>query len=95
MFDMKVPIPRRVRAAAGLLSLQLNIGRLWSRVETNPPRPISVLPVRLFGLVGTWFEADIIEATVRNAFAQGCERVFIIDNESPDDTVERAVAAGT
>lgn len=94
MFDMKMPVPRRVRTAAGLLSLQLNIGRVWSRAETNPLRPIPVNPVRLFGIVGTWFEADIIEATVRNAFAQGCERVFIIDNESPDATVERAVASG-
>lgn len=94
MFEMKMPVPPRVRAAAGLLSLQFNIGRLWSRVETNPPQPVPVLPVRLFGIIGTWFEADIIEATVRNAFAQGCERVFIVDNESPDATVELAAAAG-
>jgi len=94
MFDMRMLVPRRLRVAAGLVSLQLNIGRLWSRAETNPPRPVSVPPIRLFGIVGTWFEADIIEATVRNAFAQGCERVFIVDNDSPDATVERAVAAG-
>ena len=29
-----------------------------------------------------------------NAFAQGCERVFLVDNDSRDDTVAEAVAAG-
>jgi hypothetical protein len=53
-----------------------------------------VLPVRFFGIVATWCEEDIIEATVHNALTQGCERVFIVDNESPDDTVKRAAAAG-
>jgi hypothetical protein len=39
-------------------------------------------------------EADIIEATVRNAFTQGCDRVFLVDNDSTDDTVGQALAAG-
>jgi Glycosyl transferase family 2 len=50
--------------------------------------------MRLFGIVATWCEEDIIEANVHNALAQGCERVFIVDNDSPDDTVKRAAAAG-
>jgi glycosyltransferase involved in cell wall biosynthesis len=61
------------------------------------PQPDRVDPVgryRLFGIVGTWMEEDIIEATVSNAFAQGVERVFLADNDSPDRTIERAVAAG-
>ena len=91
---VEIPLPRRIRSVAGLVSLQLNVGRWWSRVESNPLRPDPALPVRLFGIVPTWFEGDIIEATVHNDFAQGCERVFIVDNQSPDDTVERAVAAG-
>lgn len=41
-----------------------------------------------------WNEADIIEASVRHAFAQGCNHVFVIDNGSTDDTVARAKAAG-
>jgi hypothetical protein len=48
----------------------------------------------LFAIVVTWMEADVIEATVRNALAQGCERVLVVDNDSPDDTVARAVTAG-
>ena len=39
-------------------------------------------------------EEDVVEATVRNAFAQGVEAVYVVDNASTDATVERAVAAG-
>jgi hypothetical protein len=39
-------------------------------------------------------EEDVVEATVRNAFAQGVEAVYLVDNASTDATVERAVAAG-
>jgi hypothetical protein len=66
----------------------------WILAEDNPP-DADVLPsFGLFGVVVTWMEGDVIEATVRNAFAQGCERVLLVDNDSPDDTVERALAAG-
>ncbi len=36
----------------------------------------------------------MIVATVRSAFAQGCERVYLVDNDNPDDTVTAAVGAG-
>ncbi len=49
---------------------------------------------RLYAALFTWHEEDVIEATVKNAFAQGCERVYLFDNGSPDRTVERGVAAG-
>ena len=91
---VEIPLSSWARSAAGLMSLQFNVGRRWSRVEANPLRPGPALPVRLFGIVPTWFEGDVIEATVHNDFAQGCERVFIVYNESPDDTVKRAEAAG-
>jgi glycosyltransferase involved in cell wall biosynthesis len=41
-----------------------------------------------------WNEEDIIESTVKHAFAQGCANVFIIDNCSTDRTVDIAVKAG-
>ena len=41
-----------------------------------------------------WNEEDIIESTVRHAFAQGCSNVFIVDNASTDRTVEIATNAG-
>lgn len=66
----------------------------WYEAEPNPEQPDVLESFGLFGLIVTWKEADVIEATVKNAFAQGCERVFLVDNESPDDTVELAVAAG-
>jgi hypothetical protein len=66
----------------------------WVLPVDNPPEPDVLPSFGLFGLVPTWMEGDVIEATVRNAFAQGCERVFLVDNDSPDDTVERAMAGG-
>lgn len=41
-----------------------------------------------------WNEEDVIAATVRHAFAQGCSNVFIVDNASEDGTVSAAVEAG-
>ena len=49
---------------------------------------------RLYAVLGTWMEADVVEATVKNAFMQGCERVFLVDNDSQDDTLDVAVGAG-
>jgi hypothetical protein len=42
----------------------------------------------------TWYEEDIIAACVKNLFAEGVDRVFLIDNDSPDKTVELAVQGG-
>jgi hypothetical protein len=39
-------------------------------------------------------EADVVAATVANAFAQGCERVLLVDNASTDATVAEATGAG-
>ena len=50
--------------------------------------------MRLFAVLGTWMEEDVVEATVANAFAQGVEAVYLVDNASTDGTVDRAVAAG-
>jgi hypothetical protein len=61
--------------------------------EPNPTDPDTV-PVRLFAILGTWMEADVVAATVTNAFTQGAERVYLLDNASPDDTVHEAVRAG-
>ena len=66
----------------------------WVTALENPSRA-DVLPrVRLFGITGTWMEADIIADTIRNAMTQGCERVYLVDNGSPDDTVDIARNAG-
>src|SRR5438445_12873960 len=62
--------------------------------EENPPQPEPLDRFRLFGVMGTWAEADVVAATVKNALTQGCERVYLLDNDSPDDTVQLASEAG-
>jgi hypothetical protein len=64
------------------------------QAEASPAEPRPLDSARLFAVLGTWMEEDVVAATVANCFAQGCERVYLVDNESPDRTVERAVAAG-
>jgi len=39
-------------------------------------------------------DEDIIEATVKNAYVQGADVVYLVDNGSSDETLHRAVAAG-
>lgn len=62
------------------------------RRARRPPQPIGSF--RLYGICCAFTEEDIIEASVLNAFAQGCERVFLIDHASPDRTVQRAIDVG-
>jgi hypothetical protein len=66
----------------------------WVRTEANPAVPNTFDDVVLYAVIGTWMEADVIADTVANSYAQGADRVFVVDNDSPDDTVARAVAAG-
>lgn len=68
--------------------------RPWVLAQPQPTDPCPVKSFMFNAIVGAWMEADIIEATVLNAFAQGVDRVFLIDNDSPDDTVQRAQKAG-
>jgi glycosyltransferase involved in cell wall biosynthesis len=66
----------------------------WVRAEANPEGPDPLDNASLFAVLGTYNEEDVIEATVASAFAQGVERVYLVDNASTDDTVARAVRAG-
>ncbi len=66
----------------------------WICSVPNPPDPKVLGDVRLFAVIGTWMEEDIIQSTVQNAQTQGCERVFLVDNESTDGTVQAARQAG-
>src|SRR5436190_23200979 len=67
--------------------------RPWSQVvDPQPPDPLSSF--RFFAVIGAWMEGDVIAATVKNALLHGCERVYLVDNDSPDDTVAAAEAAG-
>jgi hypothetical protein len=87
------------RRAAGKVKRLIRPPRPEDRPEyiANEPNPTApdVLPsFRFFAVLGSWMEEDIVESNVRNAFAQGVEKVFLVDNASTDATVERAVAAG-
>ena len=66
----------------------------WVKQRPNPASRACSRPSSCSPSSGPGLESDVVEATVKNAFAQGCERVFIINNNSPDDTVEKAQLAG-
>jgi hypothetical protein len=84
--------------------------RLRRRRPSRPAQPVDALfPTRheqntdggdllptmqLCSIVKSWMDEDVIEAVVLNAFAQGSDRVYLVDNGSTDDTVRRAEAAG-
>lgn len=85
---------RSLRAYAGEISLTYNVWRRWSKPVPPPALPDPLPQVRLYCVIAAWCEADVITSTVQNAFAQGCERVFLIDNASPDDTVAEATSVG-
>jgi hypothetical protein len=66
----------------------------WISVQDAPSVPDPLPSFRFFAVLGTWMESDVVGACVSNAFTQGCERVYLVDNDSPDDTVDRALDAG-
>ena len=86
---------RGVKSAARVMLKIKGSQRPWLVAEENTPTPpdSSANPT-LFALIGTWYEEDIVYASVKNAFVKGCDRVFIVDNNSPDNTVEEALSAG-
>jgi glycosyltransferase involved in cell wall biosynthesis len=68
----------------------------WQCFETDCPgdrTPPPDEPV-IYGLTTVWNEDDVIYATVRNLFLEGVDEVFVVDDESDDDTVTEAKAAG-
>lgn len=72
-------------APPGWVRVQLHVEKVELREPTLAP---------IYAVVSSWHDADVIEATVRNCFDQGCERVYLLDNASPDNTAEVARAAG-
>jgi glycosyltransferase involved in cell wall biosynthesis len=72
----------------------IGVGFIDVILNDNPETPDCLERFRLFAIVCAWMEADVIGATVANAFSQGCDRVYLIDNDSPDDTIAVAERAG-
>jgi len=66
----------------------------WVIALPNGPS-VRVLPAfRMFAVLGTWMEVDVVAASIHNAVAQGCERVYLVDNGSTDGTLETARQEG-
>jgi glycosyltransferase involved in cell wall biosynthesis len=91
-----VSLPRRVakKIVTTLRPVRPERSPGFVLTQPNPSAPDLLPSFRFFAVLGTWMEEDIVESTVRNAFVQGVEKVFLVDNASTDATVERAVAAG-
>jgi len=69
----------------------------WRSILPNPKQveqDQEASPPKLYAIVSSWYDADIIEANIKNCFAQGASRVFLLDNTSPDNTIELAQKAG-
>lgn len=46
-----------------------------------------------YAIICAWNEEDIIHATIKNLYCQGCDKVFIVDNGSSDNTKTEAIRA--
>jgi hypothetical protein len=66
----------------------------WITALPNPSKARVLPHFQMFAVLGTWMEADIVTANIRNAITQGCNRVYLVDNGSPDSTIEAACAEG-
>ena len=94
MSDRKPGLAGALRKRAGYASITLNVARRWSKPEPQPEDPMPVSGIRVNAIIAPWCEADVIASSVNNAYAQGCDRVLIIDNNSCDDTIQQARSAG-
>jgi hypothetical protein len=90
--------PASARRALGRALRRVGVARRpappWVVAEPQPSTVTPLPDARLFGIIGAWMEEDVVGATVANAFAQGCERVYLVDNDSTDGTVAEATRAG-
>lgn len=48
----------------------------------------------LYCFIFAYNEEDIIESTIKNAFIQGCDKVFFVDHMSDDSTLDLATKSG-
>jgi FkbM family methyltransferase len=89
---------RTVRARGGKMLRRVGLRPAspppWIVAQAPPVNSVPLDEIRLFAIIGAWMEQDVVASTVANALTQGCERVYLVDNDSSDDTVREAVAAG-
>ena len=68
-------------------------GHIEHRTRSRP-LPETLPEFELFAVMKTWMDEDVIEATVRNAMAQGCDIGFHRRQRQYRRTVQRAVEHG-
>lgn len=67
----------------------------WQRKTPSiRPAPEYACDAQLYAIISTWFDEDIIAAAIANCFDNGCDRVYVLDNDSPDDTEQEALRSG-
>lgn len=66
----------------------------WQRFDAGPGPVSESAGGPLYAAIAAWNEDDVIYATVRHLQAQGCSKVFVIDDCSSDLTADEAAAAG-
>lgn len=78
-----------------LEALQKPIPAIVTQKESSPiVAPLRPKNIPLYAIIGSYNEGDLIYATVRHHFLNGADRVFLIDNNSTDNTRSEAIAAG-
>jgi hypothetical protein len=94
LFDELNPLQRfAVRVVQRYAPPGKGVVRPRRHVE-NPAHPDVLGEFAFFAVMKAWMDADVIEASVRNAFTHGVDALFLVDNGSTDETVARAEAAG-
>lgn len=53
-----------------------------------------VKSIPVFAIISTWNDADIVGANILHCFESGCDEVWVLDNDSSDDTVQTALKHG-
>jgi hypothetical protein len=70
--------------------------RGWYRIN---PKITDYVPIEgpiptLYGLISTWHDADIIQAAIDNCRFHGCSKIWVLDNNSPDECADVAKRSG-
>ena len=85
---------QRIAQLARKLGFEKGRGIDWVRQAEADPSRAPETPPPIYAMIITWHEGDIIESTINNLLHQGIQAVYLLDNDSSDDTVEAATAAG-
>lgn len=67
----------------------------WKRCNPNMvPFQTGISEAPVYAVISTWFDADVVGATIQNLLENGIKKIFVLDNDSPDDTQKVAKEFG-